>query len=377
MVVGPKDLASERFITAIATNVETDMTGAANQALASLLTLSDTQPIFGGNTAVTLTSAPTLQSLGVTATSLGSATLDTSGADPVADFPITGGTQGPGSGVDVILHQGSGLELADSAGRVDLQDLRIDTQNKVVDANVSVNGRSAGNVAVFDIGADGSTLTLTSQAAGVVDTALDTTAITSDVKIGTAAPSPVINPLSLGISFDSFKRFLSASDSHTPSSSGTQAIIGGNTAVTLTSAPTLQSLGVNATSLGSATLDTSGVDPVANFPITGGTQGPGSGVDVILHQGSGLELADSAGTLDLKDFLIDTQNGVVDANVTANGKYAGNVAAFNIASDGSTLTLTPAAAGVADQVLGTSALTSSVVIGSAAPSPFTLPGGIV
>jgi hypothetical protein len=161
-----------------------------------------------------------------------------------------------------------------------------------------------------------------------------------------------------------------------PSDFAANPIVGGDTAVTLTSAPALQSLGVTVTPLGSASLDTSGTTPVADFPITGGTEGPGAGNDVILHQGSGLELSDSNGSLDLKDFLIDTQNGVVDANVTVNGQSAGNLAVFDIASDGASLTLTPTAARVVDQVLGTFAITSSTVIGTAAPSPVALPGGL-
>ena len=60
--------------------------------------------IIGGETAVTLTSASTLASLGVTVTALGSAKLNTSGPTPVADFPITGGMES--SRGDVILHQG-------------------------------------------------------------------------------------------------------------------------------------------------------------------------------------------------------------------------------------------------------------------------------
>jgi hypothetical protein len=157
-------------------------------------TPSDTRPLLGGDTAVTLTSAATLGSLGVSVAPLGAATLDASGAAPVADFPITGGTAGPGSDL-VILHQGSGLELADSAGALDLSDFQIDTRNGVVDANVSVNGQSAGNVAVFSIGTDGTTLRLTPSAAGVVDQTLGTAAFSSDTVIGTAAPWPVALPL--------------------------------------------------------------------------------------------------------------------------------------------------------------------------------------
>ncbi|MFL5283048.1 MAG: hypothetical protein ACJ8AW_19165 [Rhodopila sp.] len=325
-------------------------------------TPSDTRPILGGDTAVTLTSAATLTSLGVSATPLGAATLDASGATPVADFPITGGTAGPGPDL-VLLHQGSGLELADSAGTLDLSDFRIDTRNGVVDANASANGQSAGNVAVFSIGADGTTLSLTPAAAGFANQTLGTGAFSSDTVIGTAVPWPIIDPDALGTGPGQHMSFLSPE--------GTRPILGGDTAVTLTSAATLTSLGVSATPLGAATLDASGATPVADFPITGGTVGPGSDL-VLLHQGSGLELADSAGTLDLSDFRIDTRNGAVDANVSVNGQSAGNVAVFSIGADGTTLSLTPAAAGVANQTLGTGAFSSDTVIGTAVPWPVAL-----
>jgi hypothetical protein len=329
---------------------------------------ADTHAIIGGKTAVTLTSAATLDSLGVTVAPLGTATVDASGAAPVADFPVTGGTEGPGAGNDVILHQGSGLELSDSAGTLDLSDFRVDTVNRVIDANVTANGQSAGNLAVFDIGGDGTTLTLTEAAASAANTVLGTTALSSSVEIGTAAPSPVINPLTLGI-VNQLLSFLPP-----PSDSVANPIIGGATDISLTSAPALQSLGVTVTPLGSAALDVSGTTPVARFQITGGTEGPGAGNDVILHQGGGLELSDSSGSLDLRDFLIDTLNGVVDANVTVNGQSAGNLAVFDISADGSSLTLTATAAGVVGQVLGTTAITTATVIGSAAPSPAALPG---
>jgi hypothetical protein len=313
-------------------------------------------PVVGGNTNVTLTSAATLASLNVSATPLGTATIDTSGSDPIATFPITGGTEGPDSSI-VLLHQDSGLELADSAGTVDLQDFRIDTQNRVVDANVTVNDTSAGNVAVFGIGSDGTSLTLTPAAATVVDQALGTTAITPDVVIGTASPSPetIDNPLcQAGL------RFLH--------DSGAIPILGGTTAVFLTSAGTLQSLGVSVTPDGTASVFGQGPYPIATFPITGGTLGS-DGSLTLLHQGSGLTLSDSAGSVSLNDFLIDTKNGLIDANVAVNGTSAGNVAVFNLGGPGGTLTLTPAAADVVDKALGTTAITSSTTIGTAIPFP--------
>jgi hypothetical protein len=164
---------------------------ASTQTPATHLPYAETQPIVGGETAVTLTSAATLGSLGVGVAPLGSATLDASGADPVATFPITGGTVGPGSDA-VVLHQGSGLELSATSAWVDLSDFLIDTRNAVVNANVAVNGEDAGNAAVFGIGADGATLTLTSFAAEVLGEVFGTGAITPGLEIGVAAPSPIL-----------------------------------------------------------------------------------------------------------------------------------------------------------------------------------------
>ena len=70
-----------------------------------------TEPIVGGETSVSLASATVLQSLGISVAPLGSATIDASGPDPMAKFGITGGTESAGDDADVILHQGSGLEL--------------------------------------------------------------------------------------------------------------------------------------------------------------------------------------------------------------------------------------------------------------------------
>lgn len=324
-------------------------------------TVNQEKPILGGDTAITLSSAPTLATLGVSVKGLGTAKISGSGAATVADFRITGGSTGP-SGTE-ILHQGSGLELSDAAGAVRLQGFLIDTRNHIVDANVTVNGKSAGNVAVFNIGADGHTLTLTQAAAAVVNETLGTTALTTSTVIGSAAPAPLIDPSTLGI--DQIRPLFSGG----PNTQ--QPILGGDTAIQLTAAGTLAALGVTVSGLGTAKLDTSGPTPVADFAITGGTEGP-NGYSAILHQGSGLELKDHAGTLDLRDFLIDTRNGVVNANVATNGKSVGNLAVFSVGADGASLKLTAAAAAAVNATLGTTALNTSITIGVANPQPATV-----
>lgn len=335
------------------------------QAAANLLG-GEYTPILGGSTAVTLTSAETLGALGVTVSPLGSAILDTCGKTPVARFDITGGTDGPGA-EDVILHQGGGLELADAAGCVALRDFRIDLPNQTVYANVTVNGVDAGNVGVFTVGSDAS-LRLTAAAAKVVATTLDASAITPDVVIGTAAPSPEVG-------LDALLHHLGSRDGlqFLCHPADTKPIIGGETGVTLSAAATLASLGVDVSPIGAATIDPSTPDPTALFPITGGTVGPGD-VSVILHQGSGLELSSDSARVGLRDFLIDTQNAVVDANVTVNGKAVGNVPVFDIGSDLS-LHLTQQSATVLAGTFGSSAFTAGLTVGSADPHPITLPVG--
>ena len=235
-----------------------------------------------------------------------------------------------------------------------------------MNANVSINGTSAGNVAVFTLGDDGA-LTLTAAAADVVDQALDTTAITPEVQIGVAAVTPVLFP------------YTSAADGSVVDGSDAPAgaskflpLVDGQTVIELTSAATLASLDVTVDPLGSAAVTADGDQVFGSFGITGGTVNAGDGTAVILHQGSGLMLSDAAGTLGLTDFLVDTQNNVVDANVAIGGVSAGNAAVFDIGADGA-LTLTMTAADIVAATLGTQAITSDTVIGFASPSPITLP----
>lgn len=308
------------------------------------------QPILDGETAVTLTSAATLTMLGIQVAPIGSATVEAGHGDPVAYFPITGGTAGGEPGDTQILHEGSGLELASDLGAVALTDFRIDTLYGTIVANVTVNGFTIPNVAVFSLGEDLS-LTLTSTAAQVVAGVLGASAVTPEVVIGTAGTFPVTEPDLVMV----------------PGEGGTTPLVGGETLVTLTSAPVLDTLGIDVGLLGTATLDASGAFPVAQFDVTGGTAGPGSDA-VLLHQGSGLTLSNESGSLGFEDFIIDTQNLAVYANVSVYGNLSGNIAVFDI-GEGAALTLTPFVAELANAVFGTTAITPEVVIGSAAPMP--------
>jgi len=325
--------------------------------------------LIGGDTLVTVPkgTVAALTKLDVNVSGFGSANLSFDAAgDLLADFPITGGYA---DAYDVILHQGSGLTFSDSHGSITVSDFRVDTHTDVVYGDVALKTGSTSvsenNVDIFNIGA-GLSLTFTSDAIGAVNEALGSS-LTTAVPVGTAAPHPVANPLPT-----SFEELSLVRDFfHDYGFQGqTQPIVGGHTDVTLTSAATLTSLGIHVSTLGSATVDASGASPVAEFPITGGTEQ--SAGDVILHEGSGLALSTAHDTVDLQNFLVDTIHNVVDADVTIDGKFAGDLGVFNIGAGGQ-LTLTSTAAGALDSTfhLG-STLTSSTVVGTAAPDPFAL-----
>ncbi|MBV9748157.1 MAG: hypothetical protein JO157_05030 [Acetobacteraceae bacterium] len=152
-------------------------------------------PITGGTTQVTLTIASTLASLGASVSPLGTATVSDS-SPPVATFPITGGSTS--STGDLIQHNGSGLEISASPTVVDTRNYLIDTANKVIDADVSENGTSAGTIGLFTLGSSGLTnvpLTLTSGAVTALNAAFGlsgTDALTTSTPIGTLTSSPTV-----------------------------------------------------------------------------------------------------------------------------------------------------------------------------------------
>ncbi len=331
-----------------------------------------TNTLIGGDTLVTVPegTVAALTGLDVTVSGFGSAKLSFDGAgDLLADFPITGGYEGA---YDVILHQGSGLTFSDSHGSITVSDFRVNTQTDVVYGDVSLTAGSTtvseNNVDIFNIGS-GLSLTFTGDAIAAVNEALGSS-LTTAVPVGTAAPNPIANPLpssfeELGLVRAVFGDFGFRGQ--------TQPIVAGQTDVKLTSAATLQSLGIDVSPLGSASVvESPKGTPTAEFPITGGTEQRTG--DVILHQGSGLELSSNNGaeTVDLQNFIVDTIHNVVDADVTINGKTVGDIGVFNLGSGGR-LTLTSAAAGALDSTFGLgSTLTSSTVVGTAAPQPFAL-----
>ena len=168
--------------------------------------------IPGGDTAVTLDSGfvSALGTLGLTPGVTGTATLD--GTTGVVDFPITGGTvtlydretgyrpwvQG------VVFHDGSGLTLAAGGTTVELSNFAIDPGKPArLFGDVTVNGElAAPNAPLFNLdgstlsapttGADGSavldgtTVKLSDEAAGLLNSTFKTDALAGGLVIGTS-----------------------------------------------------------------------------------------------------------------------------------------------------------------------------------------------
>ena len=123
------------------------------------------QTVTGGTTDVTLTAAPTLDDLGLTAAPTGTATVttDLSGI-PTFTFPITGGSI-DASGDALFYHDGSGILFTAGDSSLGIGNFVIDTAALLVTGDVTANGSDLGSVGLFTIGS-GTSLLLTADAAG-------------------------------------------------------------------------------------------------------------------------------------------------------------------------------------------------------------------
>ena len=153
---------------------------------------------------------------------------------------------------------------------------------------------------------------------------------------------------------------------------GTTAVVGGQTDVTLTAAPTLADLGLSAAPTGTATVTFDGAIPTFSFPITGGMVGDDG--TMLNHDGSGILFTGGDASLGIGNFMIDTSTSLVSGLATANGTELGIVPIFSLGTDFS-LALTADAAGAFTTVFGAPNLTGTVV-GFANPQP-ALAGGAV
>ena len=167
-------------------------------ALALVAGQAQAVPIVGGTTTVTLTSAPTLTSLGVTASTLGTATaMLGAGGIPVVDFPITGGDLST-SFAGTIQHNGSGLKLSAGTSSISLTDFLINTSTLLLSGGVSFGSTTLNNVPLLSLVSSGNTaapfnLTLTSQAAGALTAVFGVSDLTG-VVLATANTAPTFAP---------------------------------------------------------------------------------------------------------------------------------------------------------------------------------------
>ena len=152
-------------------------------------------------------------------------------------------------------------------------------------------------------------------------------------------------------------------------------VVGGVTTVNLVSAPTLTAAGVSVAALGTATATAGpGGIPVVRFPITGGDLSA-TFAGTIAHNGSGLRLTTSTGTVSLTNFLIDTVSLTLSGGVAFGTTTLSNVALFNLSTNGNAtspfdLKLTATAAGALTTVLGVPNLTGAL-IATAGTAPIT------
>jgi hypothetical protein len=147
-----------------------------------------------------------LTSLKLTPAPVGTAKISTAG---VASFPITGGSATyftPGT-VDpyvqgMIMHEGSGISLTDGKTKVELKNFTIDPGKSVLTGDVTANGKTAATGAPLffldgstlqplkmegaDAVLEGTTVSLTKEAAALLDATYKTTALTQYFKVGVA-----------------------------------------------------------------------------------------------------------------------------------------------------------------------------------------------
>ncbi len=164
-------------------------------------------------------------------------------------------------------------------------------------------------------------------------------------------------------------------------------LFGGNTAVSLDSnfLAALKSLGVTPGVLGTATLTNGSVA----FPITGGSVvywSPSGKYrpyvqDIIEHNGSGLSLTAGSTVVDLTNFTINPGNSKLYGDVTVNGTVAATQAYLfdlhgqtlkplqvdgkNAILTGTTVHISPDAAGVLNKVFNTTGVPSELLVGVA------------
>ena len=125
-------------------------------AAAAFSTPATAAVVTGGTTDVTLTAAPTLTGLGLTATPTGTATVSTDASGiPTFTFPITGGSIDDITNDLLLYHDGSGILFTAGANSLEIGNFVIDTSALLVTGDAIANGSDLGAVPLFSIGSGG------------------------------------------------------------------------------------------------------------------------------------------------------------------------------------------------------------------------------
>jgi hypothetical protein len=170
---------------------------------ANTVTAQKTETIEGGRTTITFASEiiPALGSLGITLGTVNPSELD----NGVATFPVVGGAIDLDTGVGQVFNSG-GLTLTSGNTQIVLQSFMLDTASglPVITGLVSVNGSVVGRVPIFDLqmddglalpltpqkigqlSLDGVNLSLDSAAANAINNALNGSAVSGGIEIGSA-----------------------------------------------------------------------------------------------------------------------------------------------------------------------------------------------
>lgn len=162
-----------------------------------------------------------------------------------------------------------------------------------------------------------------------------------------------------------------------------QPIFGDVTVVNPTIAPTLTALGIAPSPLGSAGVN---ANAYFEFPITGGALDGIAGV--IAHEGSGVGLATATTSVLLENFIIDTVQQLILADVTLNGSLVASdigvlsfdaatladlADLFDLDNPALALILTDAAADLLETAFGLGVQLNGAQFGLAATAPQAVP----
>jgi hypothetical protein len=319
----------------------------------------------------------------------------------VADFRIIGGAADIETGKVDIIHNG-GLTFKTGDVTVNLTDFIISNlgDSPVITGAVTVNNDLVTRAPLFDLqigqvetsekrgrvnlDLEDVRLTLTGDAANVLNQAFDVNAFTSGFNIGTADVdtklAPVFNTQISDFTFDPNSIANPPDSSLNLQEAPFDIRRGGETSLAFSNdlVNALTSLQVQAKAFGNTSIQSNGIA----FPITGGIADVDSAKVDIIHDG-GLTLSNANTTVDLTDFIITNlgDRAVITGDVTVNDDLVtratlfdlqvGSLSTSNSARhpilniDNVQATLTNDAANVLNQAFGVSAFTQGLNIGTA------------